>query len=109
MREFRRELDAAGLTCAVPGGFDVVGEACLAGCDHPCTVACLAADKTSYLFGGFETSGDIAAMVAFARQYSQSETGWTRSQDRPAGLKGKILARLPVFGTSLNLADEGAS
>ena len=75
IQRIQRALDAESLSVGNANGFDVTGEACLAGCDYPCTVAYLGDGKTSYLFGGIDSDADIAALVAFADQYRRSDTG----------------------------------
>ncbi|WP_249689338.1 DUF1636 domain-containing protein [Stappia sp. WLB 29] len=75
----------------------VEGAACMAGCSRPCTVAYQAEGKASYLFGDIEPARDVATLVAFARQYAELEDGWCSSLQRPEGLKGKTLARMPAL------------
>lgn len=75
----------------------VEGAACMAGCSRPCTVAYQAEGKASYLFGDIEPARDVAVLVAFARQYAELEDGWCSSLQRPDGLKGKTLARMPAL------------
>ena len=93
IQQIQRTLDLTDQSAA--NALQVQGESCLAGCKYPCTVAFLCNNKTNYLFGHVQNQSDIAAIVAFAGQYFRSESGWTRSQDRPAELRGKTLARLP--------------
>lgn len=75
--------------------FTVSGIACMAGCERPCTVAFQGAGKATYLFGNVETEADTEALVAFAHQYAALEDGWCSATQRPAGLSGKTLARVP--------------
>lgn len=75
----------------------VAGAACMAGCSRPCTVAYQADGKASYLFGDIEPARDVETLVAFARQYGELEDGWCSSLQRPDGLKGKTLARMPAL------------
>ncbi|MEM6486856.1 MAG: DUF1636 domain-containing protein [Pseudomonadota bacterium] len=75
--------------------FCIDGVACMAGCDRPCTVAYRADGKGCYLFGDIEGTADIDALVAFAARYAGSDEGWTRETERPDGLAGKTLARIP--------------
>ena len=95
-----RGVDAAAdlrraLEIATPGDVTFKPVDCMAGCDTPVTVGCQAPGKATYLFGGIETAEDVAALASFATQYAASETGWTNSGERPAGLKDKTLARMP--------------
>ncbi|WP_428696576.1 DUF1636 family protein [Stappia sp.] len=78
-------------------GFDVSVVACMAGCDRPCAVAFQGDGKASYLFGDIEPGRDTDALVAFARQYASLDDGWCSSIQRPDGLKGKTLSRIPAL------------
>lgn len=78
-------------------GFEVSVVACMAGCDRPCAVAFQADGKASYLFGDIEPGRDSDALVAFARQYAELDDGWCSSIQRPEGLKGKTLSRIPAL------------
>ena len=59
--------------------FEVSGIACMAGCDRPCTVAYHGPVKATYFFGDIDLPD-----------------GWGSSRQRPAGLSGKTLARVPA-------------
>lgn len=76
--------------------FSIAGTACMAGCDRPCTIAFQASGKATYLFGDIEPDADIDALVAFAELYLGLPDGMTREAQRPAGLRGKTLARIPA-------------
>ncbi|MEM9732257.1 MAG: DUF1636 family protein [Pseudomonadota bacterium] len=69
---------------------------CMAGCDFPVAVGFQCDAKATYLFGPIENEDDIAALKDFARQYQQSETGWTSAGQRPKALYTKTLARMPA-------------
>ena len=74
---------------------DVVGVECMAGCSRSCTIGYQAEGKASYLFGDINPNEAVDALVDFAEQYATTPDGWTRSTDRPAGLRGKTLSRIP--------------
>ncbi len=77
--------------------FTVSDIACMAGCSRPCTIAFQADDKATYLFGDIDPAHHVDAIVQFAKQYECSADGWTRSAERPSGLAGKTLARVPAI------------
>lgn len=83
--------------CGPPESFSVSDVDCMAGCSTPCTVAFQADGKATYLFGDIDPAEDIDALIAFAGQYERSDDGWTRSAERPPGLAGKTLARVPAM------------
>lgn len=91
---------------AVPDAFEVSGVACMAGCDHPCTVAYHGAKKATYLFGDIDPETDIDDLVAFARQYACLQDGWCSSVDRPGKLRKSTLARVPA--TIMAIEDDEA-
>ncbi|CDX22647.1 conserved hypothetical protein [Mesorhizobium plurifarium] len=71
---------------------------CMAGCSRPLTVAFNAHGKAGYLFGSIDSGTDVGALVEFARLYASLADGWCSSDQRPARLAGKILARIPAGG-----------
>ena len=81
---------------AVPETFEISGVACMAGCDHPCTVAYHGTKKAPYLFGDIDPETDIDDLVSFAKQYAYLSDGWCSSVDRPGKLRKSTLARVPA-------------
>lgn len=81
---------------AIPEAFEISGVACMAGCDHPCTVAYHGTKKATYLFGDIDPETDIDDLVAFAKQYAYLHDGWCSSVDRPGKLRKSTLARVPA-------------
>ncbi|GLQ35167.1 hypothetical protein GCM10007939_14500 [Amylibacter marinus] len=81
----------------LPSAFAIQMVECMAGCGFPTTVGFQAAGKAGYLFGAIETDTEIAALAEFARQYHQSDDGWTKAGERPRPLFKKTLARLPAL------------
>ena len=74
-----------------------IGEvACMAGCERPLTVAFSASGKASYLFGDIDPDRDASHLIAFARLYGSLPDGWCNEGQRPPGLAGKTLARIPA-------------
>ncbi|WP_425038647.1 DUF1636 family protein [Primorskyibacter sp. S187A] len=73
---------------------------CLAACDAPIAVGLQGRGKASYLFGGIESDIEARAIATFAHAFENSATGWTSSQERPAALADKTLARLPGIALS---------
>ncbi|WP_245278965.1 DUF1636 family protein [Mesorhizobium loti] len=80
---------------AVARCFTVEGVECMAGCARPLTVAFQAPGKAAYLFGSIDAQADAGDLVRFARLYASLVDGWCNSGQRPAGLAGKTLARIP--------------
>lgn len=76
--------------------FSVEGTVCMAGCLRPCTIAFQASGKATYLFGDIDADADIPALVDFAGIYAGREDGLTREAERPQGLRGKTIARIPA-------------
>jgi len=84
----------------VARGYTVEGIACMAGCGRPLTVAFQAEGKAAYLFGSIDARADAADLARFASLYVSLADGWCNSGQRPAGLAGKTLARIPGPGHS---------
>ncbi len=83
------------LTDRLPAGFAVRSVDCMAGCDRPTTVGFQAVGKAQYLFGDISAEADWKALAEFARQYRDSDDGWTSATDRPRALYTKTLSRMP--------------
>ena len=90
------QLQAAFAAAGLAQGFQVSATECMAGCDHPCTVAWRAAGKATWLFGDIDSGTDIADLVTFARLYQHLGDGWCRAADRPSKLARSTLARIPA-------------
>lgn len=93
IEKLRTAIAAAG--DAIPEDFEVSGVACMAGCDHPCTVAYHGSRKATYLFGDIDPTVDVDDLVTFAKQYAYLHDGWCSSVDRPGKLRKSTLARVP--------------
>ena len=76
--------------------FSIEGTVCMAGCRRPCTIAFQASGKATYLFGDIAPDTDIGALVDFASIYAERPDGLTREAERPRGLGGKTIARIPA-------------
>ena len=83
---------------AVARGYAVEGIACMAGCGRPLTVGFQAEGKAAYLFGSIDARADAADLTRFASLSLSLTDGWCNSGQRPAGLAGKTLARIPGPG-----------
>ncbi|WP_371224213.1 DUF1636 family protein [Roseovarius sp. 2305UL8-3] len=95
IERLRAAIDAAGDT--ITETFEISGTACMAGCEHPCTVAYHSTRKATYLFGDIEPGQDIDDLVAFARQYAVPGDGWCSAIERPGKLRTHTLARVPAM------------
>ena len=81
------------------GGFDgfaIETVACMAGCDRPLAVGFRAEGKAGYLFGDISPDTDLDALTGFAELYRSLPDGWCSEAQRPAGLRGKTIARIPA-------------
>jgi predicted metal-binding protein len=76
--------------------FTLRGVSSMAGCARPLTVAFSAPGKTSYLFGDIEPDTHASDLAAFAGLYRLLSDGWCHESERPRGLAGKTLARIPA-------------
>ena len=78
-----------------PAAFRIETVDCMAACERPIAVAFRAAGKTTYMFGDIDAAGDAQPLADFARLYASLADGWCNEGQRPAGLRGKTLARIP--------------
>lgn len=78
--------------------FRIVPTRCLNMCKKANCVAMVGENKYCYQFGGVELDEEHKEnLVSFMKWYSQSETGFTKTKERPETLKKNILARIPPF------------
>jgi predicted metal-binding protein len=75
--------------------FTVSGVRCMAGCERPLAVGFSAPGKASYLFGNVDPERDAEHLISFAKLYHSLDDGWCNEGQRPIGLAGKIVARIP--------------
>jgi len=94
IERLRQAIASAG--DAIPEEFKVSGVACMAGCEHPCTIAFHGPQKATYLFGDVDPETGVDDLVTFAKQYAYLHDGWCSSVDRPKGLRKSTLARVPA-------------
>lgn len=92
----RLNLSIAALGAPLDRDFSIAGTVCMAACTRPCTIAFQATGKATYLFGDVSPEEDIDDLVRFATTYAERGDGMTRAAERPRGLKGKTLARIPA-------------
>jgi len=90
------EILAEAIEAAAPDTLTIKRQSCLMGCERHCNVAISAPGKLSYVLGKFEPSSTSAeAIIEYARQHSESETGTVPYRQWPEGVKGHFTARLP--------------
>jgi predicted metal-binding protein len=71
---------------------------CLMGCGKGCNLAVQAEGKLTYVLGGFPPHAEKAeAVVEFARLHSENKSGQVVLRQRPEGVKGHFVSRLPVL------------
>lgn len=69
---------------------------CLMGCTRSCNVAIQAAGKLNYTLGEFAPDREAAeAIVDYARQHAESDTGQVPFRQWPQGVKGHFVTRHP--------------
>ena len=74
----------------------VVGQACLMGCEHGCNVAVAAEGKLTYVLGSFEPTTEASeAILDYARRHAASTTGAVTFRQWHQGIKGHFVARIP--------------
>lgn len=77
-------------------GIQVRRHSCLNGCKRHCNAAVVAAGKTSYYLTELQPTAEAADdVVAFALAHQDSEDGTVPKPQRPAGLDGRVIGRIP--------------
>ena len=73
---------------------------CLSTCSHACTIAFMAEDKLTYLFGDLpinetQITSTATTVLDCAAQYHAHPEGLLSYKERPELLKNKVIARIP--------------
>jgi predicted metal-binding protein len=68
---------------------------CLSVCSRPCSVAFVAPDKTTLVFGDLPPLESAADLLKLGEQYYASSDGIVSWKERPEVLKNGLIARVP--------------
>lgn len=71
---------------------------CLSVCPRPCGVAISSPGAWSYIFGDQQSDTSAKEIVECLALYLSTSKGFMSRNDRPKGLRGSILGRIPPFG-----------
>ena len=71
---------------------------CLSICPRPCGIAISSPDSWSYLFGDQRPDASIEDIIECLALYISKADGFMPRRERPDGLRGSILGRVPPFG-----------
>ncbi|MGA7953382.1 MAG: DUF1636 domain-containing protein [Gloeobacterales cyanobacterium] len=75
--------------------FVVQEVACLSVCSRPCSVAFVAPNKTTLVFGDLPPLESAADLLQLGKQYHDSSDGIISWKERPEVLKDALIARVP--------------
>ena len=53
-------------------------------------------ERNFHLFGDIDPAADADALIEFSQVYEAAPAGWSSEGQRPSGLTGKTLARIPA-------------
>jgi len=79
---------------------DVRSAECLSVCRRPCGIAMSAGDSWVYLFGDQEHTHSVEEIVECLSLYVNTSDGYLPRLQRPKGMRGSILGRVPPKGVS---------
>ena len=71
---------------------------CLSVCPRPCGIAISSSGLWSYLFGDQQPSASVEEIMECLATYIGKTDGFMPRDQRPKGLRGSILGRIPPFG-----------
>lgn len=71
---------------------------CLSVCPRPCGIAISSPGSWSYLFGDQQSSASVQEIIDCLTLYVSRTKGFMSRNERPAGLRGSILGRIPPYG-----------
>jgi predicted metal-binding protein len=80
---------------------------CMGACEEPVAVAVQSPGRATYLFASLLDEAAVDSLVAFLALYRSRPDGMSREAERPAGLRGRLRARIapPGGGNRLSTAD----
>lgn len=71
---------------------------CLSICPRPCGIAISSPGSWSYLFGDQQHNASAKEIIECLALYVSTAKGFMSRSERPKGLRGSILGRVPPFG-----------
>ena len=71
---------------------------CLSICPRPCGIAISSPGSWSYLFGDQQPTVSVKEIIECLALYVSTSKGFMSRSERPKGLRGSILGRVPPFG-----------
>jgi len=71
---------------------------CLSVCPRPCGIAISSPGSWTYLFGDQQLTASVNEIVECLTLYVSTSKGFMSRSQRPKGLRGSILGRIPPFG-----------
>ena len=76
-------------------------------CEEPVAVAVQSPARATYLFASLLDEAAVDSLVAFLALYRSRPNGMSREAERPAGLRGRLRARIapPAGGNRLSASD----
>lgn len=73
---------------------------CLSICPRPCGIAISSPGAWSYLFGDQQAPSSVKEIIECLALYIGADKGIMKRSERPKGLRGSILGRVPPVGGS---------
>ena len=80
---------------------------CMGACEEPVAVAVQSPGRATYVFASLSDEAAVDSLVAFLALYRSRPNGMSREAERPAGLRGRLRARIapPAGGNRLSAAE----
>ncbi|MEC8192481.1 MAG: DUF1636 domain-containing protein [Myxococcota bacterium] len=71
---------------------------CLSVCPRPCGIAIASSNSWTYLFGDQRPESSVEGILECLATYISKADGCMPRRERPDGLRGSIMGRVPPFG-----------
>lgn len=94
MQELKDKLQASELA----GTVELRAAECLSVCPRPCGIALSSPDAWTYLFGDQQPDASAEEILDCLAVYVSKKDGFMPRSERPDGLRGSILGRVPPLG-----------
>ena len=94
-RRLLHELNALASAGALPSQIVVRAYSCLGNCERRCRLSVAGEGRWSWVFGDLDPILDVEPLLEFLRRWRKSPDGFLPKEDRPEGLRTKLLGRVP--------------
>ena len=79
----------------LPKNIKLIAVACLANCDHGCSIVLRGVDRWTYVYGNLDPKQHVKIILNGASRYLDAADGRVPWRERPEHLRKNCIARIP--------------